>query len=237
MNIKLIATGSSHLNFLTGQWGLSMLVSKSVLFDTFCSYNALIKKLKKAGNSIDDIQSVVISHDHPKHIGGLWGLIKNIRNLNVYLPIHADEQTKKRVINEGGILKEGPAVRLVRPGVYVTEDFVGAVDGKPMAEQAIAIETVRGMILLFGSARPGVGAFIQRANAVFGKPVHGIIGGLHLPLLKHEDVLHQAIGIKGEGIDMIAPLHATNMRSFKEFRDIFREDYVEFVEGDELMLT
>lgn len=86
---------------LTGEHGLSMYIeynNNKYLFDVGQSGNALYNAFK-LNKRIDSINSIILSHGHYDHVGGLEEFLKYInRNINIYTPPKAFE--KKYVINE-----------------------------------------------------------------------------------------------------------------------------------------
>ena len=86
---------------LTGEHGLSMYVEyskKCYLFDLGQSGNALYNAFKLNKN-IDSIDSIILSHGHYDHVGGIEEFLKYLnRKINIYTPQKAFE--KKYVVNE-----------------------------------------------------------------------------------------------------------------------------------------
>lgn len=68
---------------------------KGLLVDVGCSYTALQSVLKLAGRSVDDINAVVITHEHSDHISGLDALTNNND-----LPVYASEGTLGQIIQK-----------------------------------------------------------------------------------------------------------------------------------------
>lgn len=237
MNVKLLACGSKPWDLWSWRWGVSLVVDGSILFDTFSNYRNLAKKMKRYDINPDDLQSVVVSHEHADHLDGLWGLLKNTDGLNVYLPAHANKKIKQRVINMGGILRDGIGSRTIRAGAHVTDDCIGAYKGKPVAEHALVLETIKGLVLLVGCAHPGIGSFIQKARQNFDLPIYGVIGGLHLMGKTHNELMQEALALKEEGVKLIAPLHGAGWRSRGIYKSVFRDEYIDLCEGEELMLV
>ena len=86
MEIKIIADASKKLDKNDNNWGLSFLIDNDILFDTFSNEKILIKNFKKLKINIKQIKYVVISHDHWDHTGGLWWLLEQNKNIQLFIP-------------------------------------------------------------------------------------------------------------------------------------------------------
>lgn len=74
---------------LIASWGFSVFIrshGRSILFDTGADSKILINNINQLGLNVEDIHSIVISHTHGDHIGGLRGLLKTNPSPNVYIP-------------------------------------------------------------------------------------------------------------------------------------------------------
>jgi len=237
MNVKLLACESMLQKTLFKKRGLSILIDNSIMFDAFSNYNGLRKRIRKHNVDINKLKTIVISHEHKNNIKCLFQLLKDRPNLNVYLPTNATEKIKKEVINLGGILKEEKGARTIKPKIHITENIIGAHKGKPISEHAMALETNNGIILLSSCAHSGIGAFILKARQNFKKPIYGIIGGLHLLGNSNSELMNEALSIKQEGVSMIVPVNNIKRKTKSVFKSIFREDYIDLKEGEELMFV
>ena len=65
-------------------------------------------------------------------------------------------------------------------------------DGRPVLEQALAVN-VRGVGLVLVSGYPGTAAMLDLAQEVLESPLHGVIGGLRLPVHPWPRHLPQAL--------------------------------------------
>jgi 7,8-dihydropterin-6-yl-methyl-4-(beta-D-ribofuranosyl)aminobenzene 5'-phosphate synthase len=141
---------------LKSGWGFACLIEnkKSILFDTGNSGSKLIHNMKKLGIEPKVITTVVISHNHWDHTGGLKEFIKLNNNVKVIRP------------------KSFSTITEISPGVYST----GAL-GTLIKEQSLLINTAKGNIVVTGCAHPGLENIIKKAEQI-GK-IHGIVGGFH----------------------------------------------------------
>ena len=89
-------------------------------------------------------------------------------------------------------------------------------------EQALAVKTSKGIVVVTGCSHPGVGEILDAASC-YGK-VYGIIGGLH--------------GFRDfgrlNGLSLICPCHCTQYKS--ELRSLFPSQYISCGAGLELEL-
>lgn len=123
---------------LIGEHGLSFLIEtrdRKILFDTGQGY-ALLHNADLLGVRLEDVDTVVLSHGHYDHTGGLEGLLKKNRHFSLYA--HPDvfkEKFSKRsgtihsigipikrdVLEQQGIrLVLSPDPSLIAPGVRST---------------------------------------------------------------------------------------------------------------------
>ena len=70
---------------LSRAWGFACLVGEDLLFDTGGGSRVLLANMGKMGIEAEGIRSVVLSHAHGDHTGGLGGLLAANKDLTVYL--------------------------------------------------------------------------------------------------------------------------------------------------------
>jgi 7,8-dihydropterin-6-yl-methyl-4-(beta-D-ribofuranosyl)aminobenzene 5'-phosphate synthase len=236
MNLKLIASGARPWDLWLGYWGLSYLIADTILYDTFGNYPALARKLRKAQVDITTIQSVVISHDHWDHIGGLWTFLEKRKGIDVYVPPTTKESVKARIIASGGHVIDATGIKPLKENVLLSNEIMGEFKGKPIAEQFIAIKGTKGLTILVGCSHPGILTIVSKAKEDFNMPVYGIIGGFHLFRSELEDVYRCANTLKNEGVKMVAPTHCTGWRAERIFKHVFGNGFLSSREGQTLSL-
>lgn len=161
----------AHDPALKAGWGFSCFIegAANVLFDTGWDGNILLSNMKVLGINPQDIDVVVLSHEHWDHAGGLAMLLHACTSPEVYVP----STLSKRLIGEisalGHVREVGAEPFEVVKGVYSTGLLKNEVE-----EQSLVLE---GGIVLTGCAHPGVERILKRARELM--PITGIMGGLH----------------------------------------------------------
>lgn len=234
MKIQLVAVGARPWDYLVGHWGIALLVDDSVLFDTFASFNALRRKLGQMHASVEQIDTVVISHDHWDHIGGLWELLGLRQGLNVYLPPGSDQSLRDRVREAGSNPVDAVGRHTIRPGIHISDEMLGAFRQGSVAEQSLVLETPAGLIIIAGCAHPGIAGIVRNAAEQFGQPVYGVVGGFHLMHSGMDAVRQCAEELKQAGVTMVAPTHCTGWRAERALQAVFGENFVRLREGQQV---
>ncbi len=178
---------------LAGEAGVSYLIrtdNATILFDVGVNRNdehpsPLLQNMKKMGISMEDIDMIVISHDHGDHVGGhkweeqhtfsLTNYQMELKPIPVYTPVemqypglspvHTPKPTK---------IAEGVATI----GVIHNPSFF--ID---VAEQALAINVKdKGIVIISGCGHQSISKISERAEVLFDKPIYAVLGGFHFPV-------------------------------------------------------
>jgi len=271
--LPLIDWYTSHQD-LKGEPGVSYLIKtdeNSILFDTgFNSKRSdpspLLQNMKQLGITTDDFDTIVISHNHPDHVGGTkWQRRKSfsltahqvaLGSKAVYTPIPMTYPGLSPICAENPtIIAKGVATI----GTIPNQDFfLGQI-----LEQALAVNVEkRGIILIIGCGHQTLSKLLKRTAVLFDEPLYGVVGGLHYPVTDSRDKI---MGIKiqkyaGTGkvpwrpitIDEvqgnIAGLKKRNPKivglsahdscdaSIAAFRDAFSNDYKEVKVGQKIII-
>ena len=155
MKITIVYDNQAEEGLKSG-WGFSCLVEakEKILFDTGDSGENLLYNLRQLNIQPESIATIVISHNHWDHTGGLEEFSKLNNNAKVFRPKFFSEPTE------------------ISPGVHST----GAL-GRLIKEQSLVVNTEKGNLVITGCAHPDLGKIINRANQL-GK-IYGVLGGFH----------------------------------------------------------
>jgi 7,8-dihydropterin-6-yl-methyl-4-(beta-D-ribofuranosyl)aminobenzene 5'-phosphate synthase len=184
-------------------WGFSSLIeipnTPPILFDTGADSPTLLHNMKEMGIDARHIGTIVISHAHDDHTGGLRGILEINKEAEIYVPA-----------SFGGVIP-GRKVTTVTEPLQISEEVFSTGELKGI-EQSLAIKTDKGIMVITGCSHPGVGEIIDTASR-FGK-VYGIIGGFH----GFRDFSRLS------GLSLISPCHCTQYKS--EIMELFPEQCI-----------
>jgi len=186
---------------LTGDWGFAALVAhngRRVLLDTGAKAEVFLENLRKLDIDPASIEHVVISHAHADHTGGLERLLA----LNPRLVVHQPKS---------------PEPYQVVPGVYST----GVLTGPP-SEQALVIDTAKGLVVLTGCSHPGVVRMVEAAQRQRGKDaVRLVLGGFHMLEQSEAQIKATIAALKRMNVGVAMPTHCSGDLTIKLFREAF----------------
>jgi 7,8-dihydropterin-6-yl-methyl-4-(beta-D-ribofuranosyl)aminobenzene 5'-phosphate synthase len=208
----------SKPGFLEG-FGFSALVynhltKNYILFDTGDNGKKLLKNINKFDVELDDIKSIVISHKHFDHAGGLKYLYSLRKDLNIFVPGKYEGRFKKK-FPEAEVIGVNEQVE-IDSNVYSSGEF-----GDHMREQALFLKTTDDkIILLSGCAHPGLEKFIIKSKQV--GEIIAVIGGFH-GFNKYSYL---------EGINFIGGCHCTQHTN--TIKEKYPEQFKQVCVGDKL---
>ncbi len=216
MNVQILYDETSKEAHLFSGWGFSAIIGP-FLFDTGEKGLPLLENMKRLQRSVYDIESVIISHNHWDHWGGLWDILQIRPKLKVYGPARSSEQFKKRVEKEGGTFVPVSEMTQLNDTVFLTDEMKGLHKGSDIFEIAMIIRTEKGISLCSGCAHPGIATIAEKAIAPFvGDPLHVVFGGFHMYQKSSEEVDTVFQELKDLGFMTIYPGHCSGSYAKKK---------------------
>jgi 7,8-dihydropterin-6-yl-methyl-4-(beta-D-ribofuranosyl)aminobenzene 5'-phosphate synthase len=216
-------------------WGFSCLVETgeaTVLFDTGGDSPTLLGNMSKLGIDLQAIDAVVLSHAHGDHTGGLGGLLGAGAQPTVYVPAAFSASFKNGVRAHTELVEvTGPTEILPRMcptgtvGIIRSIHTTGEV-GLGIVEQALAVETAEGLVVVTGCAHPGVVEMVRRAKESVGGEVYLVLGGFHLGGASRRQIEAIIAEFRDLGVQNVAPCHCTGDQARQMFADAFGDAYV-----------
>lgn len=189
-----------------------------ILFDTGADGPTLIYNMTLLGIDPRQIDTVVLSHEHADHTGGLTALLHLNRDLTVYIPAGFSagftaglrERARVNEVNDTATLAGG--MRL-----FVADSSRGV-------EQSLLIELPGRRALVTGCAHPGIVALVRRAQT-WGR-VDMIVGGFHLKDMSGDESAAVVEALRQLGVTTAAPAHCTGEKATWAFRATFASGFV-----------
>lgn len=241
MKITILYDNTATSENIVPGWGFSCLIDRRILFDTGDDPAVLMSNGDTLGVDINSIESVVLSHEHWDHTGGLWDLLSRREGLPVYVCPGFSGEFKEKVRRHGGKLIEAASRTELDPVISTTGEIPSIYKGMSMPEQALMIHRGDGIVLITGCSHPGILAMIRTAQSLMpGKAVLLALGGFHLFREEEEAVTSLAEEMKALGVWRVAPTHCTGDGAQEIFRRIYGPRYIGISAGttidlDEMM--
>ena len=209
---------------LKSGWGFAALVDYKghrLLFDTGADGPTLLDNMRQLNVDPKSIEAIVFSHEHDDHTSGLQALLDTGSQPTVYARAAFSTAFKEMVRARTKLVEVSDALEIV-PGAHLTRP------GGSIVEQALALETQNGTVVVTGCAHPGVVDMVRQAQEVVPGKVALLAGGFHLLEIADKDQLKSiAAELRQLGVERILPTHCTGDGAIDQFRTDFGQNYLE----------
>lgn len=233
INITIIFDNHACRQDLETGWGFSCLVSgaeKTILFDTGPG-EALLGNMEKLEIEPGGIDTVVLSHIHPDHTGGLESLLEKNPEKAVYLPESFPRDFKERVKAHGAKVVEVGKAMEICDDVWSTGQA-----GKWVKEQSLIIRTVAGMIVMVGCSHPGIVNILAKAKELINDNILLVIGCFHLEWAGKGKIEKIISFFEQSGVKYVGLCHGSGERAKELFEEHFGRNYIKVGAGKKITL-
>jgi len=231
MYIKVLYDEEARKGLLSGH-GFSCLVNGKILFDTGGTSHALVDNMDRMMVSAEELEGVVISHDHWDHTGGLWEVLKRKKGLKVYACPSFSEEFKKCVRELGAELIIVDKPMEIAEGIYATGEIKGEYKGEDIFEQALAVKGDNGMSVITGCAHPGIIKVVKKVKTKFkAKDLYMVFGGFHLEDMEREEIGEVITGLEKLGVEKAGPTHCSGKKARRMFSGRYHDNFIAIKAG------
>ncbi|RKX99299.1 MAG: MBL fold metallo-hydrolase [Spirochaetes bacterium] len=231
--ITILYDNNLYNRNLKSGWGFSCLVTfkdSTILFDTGADSDTLLYNMNHLGINPKIINTIVISHMHFDHTGGLIGLLTfNInynKNMLLFFPSSAGNRDIK-LVESLGILKQNIRI-ITKPQKIANSIYTTGSLGGFIKEQSLIINTNKGIIIITGCAHPGISYIVEKSIKLLKSNPLLVIGGFHLFGRNDREILKIIKKFKKLGVKYVSPCHCSGDNA----RILFKKEYGKYYIAD-----
>lgn len=234
MRITVLYDNKPYKEGLKRGWGFSCLIAgieKTILFDTG-PRGSLLGNMEKLAIEPSGIDTVVLSHIHPDHTGGLESFLEINSDVTIYLPESFPEGFKDKVRAQGAQVIEVEKPIKICDNVWSTGQL-----GKLMKEQSLIIRTVSGLIVVAGCSHPGIDNILKKAKELMEDGILLVMGGFHLEWAGKGKIQKVISFFKKKGVQYVSLCHGSGSKARSLFEEYFGLNYIHVGAGKEIILS
>jgi 7,8-dihydropterin-6-yl-methyl-4-(beta-D-ribofuranosyl)aminobenzene 5'-phosphate synthase len=224
LELTIVCDNNPYREGLETRWGFSCLVEgleRTLLFDVGGDGTVLLSNMAQLGIDPKQIDAVILSHIHGDHIGGLPDFLEQNPDVVVYIPESFPRGVGHEVERAGA-----QEVKVDMPlEIYLNAYSTGEL-GSWIKEQALVIQTAKGLVVITGCAYPGVVEIVQKAKQMLSDEVYLVTGGFHLCWMSIHQVRTVVKGMQRQKVEKIAPCHCSGNLARDQFEKYYGKDFI-----------
>jgi 7,8-dihydropterin-6-yl-methyl-4-(beta-D-ribofuranosyl)aminobenzene 5'-phosphate synthase len=234
ITITIIYDNYPYQKELETDWGFACLIhgtEKTILFDTGTNGSILLANMEKLNIDLKEIDTVVLSHIHTDHTGGLNNFLEKNSNVTIYLPISFPRSFKDSVASYGATIVEIDESLKICPDVFSTGQL-----GTSIKEQSLIIETNKGPIVITGCAHPGIVEIVKKAKEVVNDDIYLVLGGFHLFDTNKSEIEKIISDFRDLKVSQAGPSHCSGDTARELFEQEYQKNYINIGVGSEIII-
>jgi 7,8-dihydropterin-6-yl-methyl-4-(beta-D-ribofuranosyl)aminobenzene 5'-phosphate synthase len=208
------------------EWGFGCVVKTPdhiILFDTGGNGSLLLSNMEKMKIAPQHIQTVVISHIHGDHLGGLKTFLRTNSNVKVHIPASFPNSVRDMIESQGAEYQDVKEPTQIAEYIYSTGQL-----GTRIQEQSLILDTHQGLVIITGCAHPGIVDITRKAKEILpDKDIFLVMGGFHLLGTSDGRIRDIIKDLKQLGVQKVAPSHCSGDRCIELFRQAFGENHIQ----------
>lgn len=224
LTITIIFDNNAYDQRLKSAWGFSALIEYRdhiLLFDTGSDGQTLMKNMRILGIDPNQIESIVLSHAHGDHTGGLSAILEAGSRPLVYLLPSFPQSFKRQVRSTTKVIEVTPS-QSIAEGIFTTGEM-----GRDIPEQALVIQTDQGLVVITGCAHPGIVEIVEQARELSDEPVNLVLGGFHLRSKSEAEIVSILKDFRRIGVEQVGPCHCTGDLAISMFSIKYGENFIQ----------
>jgi len=230
--ITIIYDNYLHKDKCQADWGFSCIIdhkSSTLLFDTGTKKDVFIHNLTELKENLNRVDMIVISHNHGDHTGNLHTVLETKNDLTVYMPYSTPDADIKRIKDTGA-----KVVRDEKPRDLGNDWYLSGEMGTTIKEQALVMDTPKGLVVITGCAHPGISEMVARVKEIHKKDIYLVLGGFHLGGRSEEQIEKIIQDFKDMGVRNVAPTHCTGDKAIEMFQEAYGDHFIKAGVGKEI---
>jgi len=226
ISIAVVYDNLIYDSTLTSEWGFGCVIQSekdTVLFDTGSNGNVLLANMAKMNIDPHSIHSVVISHNHWDHQGGLNDFLSVNSEVTVFIPNSSPLELEQDIHSTGARAFRVDSFMQITSSIYSSGELKGNIP-----EQSLILRSPKGLVLITGCAHPGIVLIIEQVKQLFpDEPLYLAMGGFHLKSESTQNIEKIVKTIQDYGVQRVASSHCTGEEAIQIFKNRFGEDFIE----------
>ena len=223
LTITVVCDNNLYTDGLETAWGFGCLVTgpeKTILFDTGPG-GSLLGNMEKLAIEAKSVDTVVLSHIHPDHTGGLESFLEKNPDVAVYLPKSFPKGFKDKVQAQGAKIVEVKQPMEICENVWSTGQL-----GKWIKEQSLIIRTDKGLVAIIGCAHPGIVNIVNAAKDLMKNDILFVMGGFHLEWATKGKIEKIISAFKKLNVRYVGLCHGSGEKARSLFEEYFGKKYI-----------
>ena len=225
MRISVVYNNVPHTPGLKTGWGFAAVIETpdhTILFDTGGNGIILLSNMEHLGIDPKAVNAVVLSHIHADHTGGLDAFLDRNSEVTVYVPESFPASFQENVRRHGARVEIVGGPRRLFGGMHSTGEM-----GTGIKEQALIIETPKGLVIITGCAHPRITNIAAAARQYLAKDIYLLMGGFHMLAMSEAEIRSIIDNLRDLGVKEIAPSHCTGDKATSLFHQVWGDDFID----------